>query len=145
VTGRLQPKLAPSSLGAPGTARAIPTPSLKGRTVVPFAPPRPAIQLKSLAPQAPAAAAPTAVAPTPAPDLANLEAREQRLAELEGAERRIAKRLADLDHREQDLADLGKSLKIRDSALKERETIVAAAEARLLERLSKPLGKSPDS
>lgn len=99
---RLQPKLAPSQM------RQVPTPSLKGRTSVPFGRP----------PHKPPTQTPAVEAPAPAPDAETPPA----LAERERA----------VKQREKELATLADSLRAKETMLRDREAAIAAIEERLL-------------
>jgi hypothetical protein len=129
IAGRLQPKLAPTLMN-PGSAV---VPSLKGRTSIPF--PNPPIKLTPQAP-APAPATPPEPPPTPAAPAPQLETQNSKLETREAnlETDAPASRFALLEQRERELAALAASLKIRETALKEREAAVAASEEQLLKR-----------
>ncbi len=104
---KLQPKLAPSQLGRSSPTRspaASPTPSLKGRTSVPFGRPTPKSPSDAIA--------------TP--------------TESEGPPTVLAERERAIKLREQELATLAASLRAREAMLKDREAAISAIEERLL-------------
>jgi hypothetical protein len=107
---RLQPKLAPTLKGMHSPQmRPMPTPSLKGRTSVPFG---------RTAPRPPPTQTPAVEAPEPAP-----------ATELPPD---LALRERAIKQREQELSTLADSLRAREALLRDREAAIAAIEERLL-------------
>jgi len=103
LAGRLQPKLAPGQLGMRST-QPTPTPTLKGRTSVPFPRPQPPASNPS----------PAETVPMKAEVPVSLDEREKTIK-----------------RREQELIQLEENLKAREAMLRDREAAVAALEERL--------------